>query len=93
MLPEAPQVPGVAEHWPLVVHALPPCAQVPFLTGQVLLAKHDAAAWQMPVPMPRQFAFEVHGVKPSGHTRWLQDPGVHDVANPEGQACIAPVLQ
>jgi hypothetical protein len=87
------QVPGVAEHPALEVQALPPCAQVPFLIGQVLLAKHPAAAWQMPVPMPVQFAFVVQGVVPSGQTRWLQLPGVQSVASPDGQACIAPVLQ
>jgi len=59
----------------------------------VLLAKHDAAAWQTPLPMPVQFAFVVQGVAPSGQTLWLQLPGVHAVFSPEGQACFAPVLQ
>jgi hypothetical protein len=86
-------VPGVAEHCPLDVQPLPPKAHVPFLTGQVLLAKHDAAAWQIPLPMPVQFAFDVHGVTPSGQTLWLQVPAVHCVFDPEGQACPGAVLQ
>jgi hypothetical protein len=75
------------------VQAFPPCAHVPFLIGHVPLAKHEAAAWQTPVPMPVQLAFEEHGVTPSGHTRWLQLPGVQAVLSPEGHACWAPVLQ
>jgi hypothetical protein len=75
------------------VQPLPPNAHVPFLIGQVLLAKQEAAAWQTPVPMPVQLAFEEQGVTPSGHTRWLQLPGVQAVLSPEGHACCAPVLQ
>jgi hypothetical protein len=86
------QVPGVAEHCPLPVQALPPCAQVPPWIGQVLLAKHDAVP-HTPVPMPLQFAFVVQGVTPSGQTFWVQLPGVQSVASPEGHACLAPVLQ
>jgi hypothetical protein len=74
------------------VQALPPDAQVPFLIGQVALDVHPAAAWQIPVPMPLQFEFCVHGVLPSGQTRWLQVPGVH-CETPKGHACMAPVLQ
>jgi len=91
--PAFEQVPGVAEHCALVVQPFPPCAHLPPWTGQVLAAKQPAAAWQIPVPMPVQFAFVVQGVTPSGQTRWLQLPGVHDVASPDGHACLAPVLQ
>ncbi len=67
--PALEQVPGVAEHCAADVQALPPKAQVPPRSGQVLLAKHDAAAWQMPLPMPAQLEFWLHGVTPSGHKR------------------------
>ena len=85
-------VPGVAEHWPLVVQPLPPNAQVPFLTGHVPLDVHPEAGWQTPLPMPTQFALLVHGVWPSGQSRWLQLPGVHWPTH-KGHACMAPVLQ
>jgi hypothetical protein len=85
-------LPGVAEHCALEVQPLPPNAQVPFLTGHVPLAKHDAAGLQVPPPMPVQFAAEVHGVRLSSQTCWLQVPGVH-WPTPRGHACWAPVLQ
>jgi hypothetical protein len=58
-------VPGVAEHCALDVQALPPLAQVPFLSGQVALEVHAAAARQVPVPMPVHCEFSVHGFTPS----------------------------
>jgi len=87
------QFPGVVAHCALDMQPLPPCAQVPPLSGQVALEKHDAAAWQTPVPMPVQLAFDVQGVTLSGQTLWLQLPGVQADGSPDGHACLAPVLQ
>jgi len=59
------------------VQALPPCAHVPFWTGQVALLLHDFAARQVPAPMPAHCGSPVHGVTPFSQVRWLQVPCVH----------------
>jgi len=83
-------VPG---HSVFSVHAAPPVAHLPPLTGQALASEQAAAAGQDP---PGQFAPDVHGflsLEPPLQILWLQVPGVAEQSAAVAHDLFAGLLQ